>query len=55
MHHAKYPIELCDENYIGEDVVLYSGRHIAEKVKDHNGRDHKLHILKHHLKLDTDM
>ena len=30
--------------YIGE-----SGRRIAEREKDHNGRDHKSHILKHLL------
>ena len=31
-------------NYIGE-----SGRRIAERIKYHNGRDHKSHILKHSL------
>ena len=45
VYHAKCPSELCDENYVGE-----SGRRIAERVKDHNGRDHKLHILRHSLK-----
>ena len=44
INHAKCPSELCDEHYIGE-----SGRRIAERVKDHSGRDHKLHILKHSL------
>ena len=44
MYHAKCPSESCDENYIGE-----SGRRIAERVKDHNGRDHKSHILKDSL------
>ena len=44
VYHAKCPSELCDENYIGE-----SGRRIAETVKDHHGRDHKSHILKHSL------
>ena len=44
VYHAKCPSELCDENYIGE-----SGRRIAERVKDHNGRDHKSHILKDSL------
>ena len=42
VYHAKCPSELGDENYIGE-----SGRRIAERVKDYNGRDHKSHILKH--------
>ena len=46
VYHAKCPIEFCDENYIGE-----SGRRIAERVKDHNGRDHKSHILKHSLEI----
>ena len=44
MYHARCPSELCDENYIGE-----SGRRIAERVEDHNGRDHKSDILKHSL------
>ena len=44
VYHAKYPSELCDENYIGE-----SGRRIAESVKDHIGRNHKSHILKDSL------
>ena len=43
--HAKCPSELCGENYTDE-----SSRRIAERVKDHNGRDHKSHILKHSLK-----
>ena len=45
MYHVKCPHQLCDENYIGE-----SGRLIVERVKDHNGRDHKQHILKHSFK-----
>ena len=46
VYHAKCPIELSDENYI-----VQSGRHITErvKVKYHNGREHKSHILKHSL------
>ena len=44
MYHATCPSELYDENYIGETC-----RPIAERVKDHNGRDHKSHILKHSL------
>ena len=34
--------ETCRENYIGE-----SGRRISERIKDHNGRDFKSHILRH--------
>ena len=44
MYHVKCPSELCDENYIGEKATS-----ITERVKDHNGRDHKSHILKHTL------
>ena len=48
MHHlvyyAKCPSKLCDESCIGE-----SGRRIAKRVKDPNGRDHKSHIFKHSL------
>ena len=44
MYHAKCLSELCDENYVDE-----SGRRIVERVKDHNERDHKSHILKHSL------
>ena len=42
MYHAKCPSEFCDKYYIGE-----SGRRITKRAKDHNGRDHKSHILKH--------
>ena len=42
--HAKCPSELCHINYIVE-----SDTRITERIKDHNGRDHKLHILKHSL------
>ena len=31
----------CEENYIGE-----TARAIHERIKDHNGRDHKSHMLK---------
>ena len=44
MYHVKCLSELCDENYVDES----DGR-IAERVKDHNGRDHKSHILTHSL------
>ena len=47
MYHTKCPSELCNENYIGE-----SGRPMAERVKDHNGRDHKSHILKRSLETE---
>ena len=44
VYHPKCPSELCDKNYVVE-----CGRPIAERVKDHNERDHKSHLLKHSL------
>ena len=32
----------CTEDYIGE-----TGRRVIERVKDHNGRDHHSHLVKH--------
>ena len=34
----------CDAKYIGE-----SGRRLAERIIDHNGRDNKSHIIKHSI------
>ena len=42
VYYADYPNEKCRENYTGE-----SGRRISERIKDHNGRDLKSHILRH--------
>ena len=42
VYYADCPNDKCRENYIGE-----SGRRISERVKDHNGRDLKSHILRH--------
>ena len=39
---CRLPYEKCRENYIGE-----SGRRISKRIKDHNGRDLKSHILRH--------
>ena len=50
MYDANCPSELCDENYIDK-----SGRRIAEREKDHNRRDHKLHILKHLLETEHEL
>ena len=50
MYDAKCPSELCDENYIDK-----GGRHIAEREKDHNRRDHKSHILKHLLETEHEL
>ena len=35
---------MCNDNYIGK-----AKRQICERVKDHNGRDIKSHLLKHDL------
>ena len=45
--------ERCNEDYVGECT-----RRLYERVKDHNGRDHSSHLVKHavetgHLPLDT--
>ena len=42
VYYADCPNEKCRKNYIGE-----SGRRISERIKDHNGRNLKSHILKH--------
>ena len=47
VYYADYPNEKCRENYTGE-----SGRRISERIKDHNGRDLKSHILRHSVELD---
>lgn len=40
VYHVNYPEESCEDSYIGEP-----GRRLEEWVKDHNGRDNKLHFL----------
>ena len=40
VYYADSPNGKSRENYAGE-----SGRRIAERIKDHNGRDQKSHIL----------
>ena len=42
MYYDACSNETCRENCIGE-----SGRRISERIKDHNGRDLKSHILRH--------
>ena len=42
VYYADCLNEKCRENYISE-----SGRRISERIKDHNGRDLKSHILRH--------
>ena len=47
VYHAKCPNEECTDDYIGEIA-----RRIAERVKDHRGRDHSSHLFKHSLEKD---
>ena len=44
VYYADCPNEKCRENCIGA-----SGRRISERIKDHNSRDLKSHILRHSL------
>ena len=44
VYYADYPNETCRENYIGEN-----GRRFSVRIKDHNGRDLKSHILRHYV------
>ena len=34
----------CRDNYVGE-----TGRRIIERIKDHSGRDHALHVVRHNI------
>ena len=42
IYHAECPEPPCIDNYVGE-----SAHRITERIKDHNGRDHKSHVLKY--------
>ena len=42
VYYADCPNEKCSESYIDE-----SGRRISGRIKDHNGREFKSHILRH--------
>ena len=44
VYHGKCPAKKCNDNYVGE-----TGRHISERIMDHNGRDVNSHLLKHHM------
>ena len=44
VYYVDCPNERCRENCIGE-----SGRRISERIRDHNGRDFKSHILRHSI------
>ena len=42
IYHTKYPEPICIDDYVRE-----CARRIIERIKDHNGRDHISHVLKH--------
>ena len=42
VYYVDCPNKTCRENYIDE-----SGHRISERIKDHNSRDLKSHILRH--------
>ena len=44
IYHVNCPIPTCEDNYTGE-----TARRINERIKDHNRRDLKWHILKHRI------
>ena len=49
IYHEKCPIPACKDNYIGK-----TAHHKNERIKDHNGRDHKPHMLKHSIEKHHD-
>ena len=49
IYHVNCSLPTCEDNYIGE-----TARGIHEHVENHNGRDHKLHMLKHSIEKHHD-
>ena len=49
IYYVNCPIPTCGDNYIGE-----TARRIHECIKDHNGRNHKSHMLKHSIEKHHD-
>ena len=45
MYYVKCPKKQCTEDYMGE-----TGKHLIKRVKDHSGKDEKLHLFKHAIK-----
>ena len=45
VYHGKCSANNCNDDYVGE-----TGRHIAERIIDHNSRDISSHLLKHQIK-----
>ena len=46
IYHTKCPEPTCIDGYVGESPNL-----ITERIKDHSGRDHTLHVLKHSIEM----
>ena len=49
IYYGECPEPTCKDNYIGE-----AKRRISERIKDHSGRDHKSHLLKHYIEKDLE-
>ena len=47
-HNIVYHVNCCQESYENNGIGG-SGRRLVERVKDHNGRDNKSHVLKHSI------
>ena len=47
IYYADCPNETCRKNCIGEE-----GRRISERIKNHNSRDLRSHILKHSVEFE---
>ena len=44
IYHTKCPEPTCIDDFVGESACW-----ITERIKDHNGRDHTSHVLKHSI------
>ena len=44
IYHSKCPEPTCIDDYVREIAPQ-----ITERIKDHNGRDHTLHVLEHSI------
>ena len=44
VYYANCTKPSCCDNYVGE-----TGRRIIDRIKDHNGRDHAAHMVKHNI------
>ena len=44
VYYEKCTEPSCRDNYVGE-----TGRRIIERIKDHSGRDHASHMVKHNI------